>query len=42
MVTMHSLLGYLRHFRLKTNLTLAPTTEARHSMGCKVNSMRMY
>jgi hypothetical protein len=42
MVTMHSLPGYLRSLRPKENLTLAPITKAGHTMGYKVNSMRMY
>jgi hypothetical protein len=42
MVTMHSLLGYLRHLRSKANLTLAPVIEARHTVGSKVNNMRLY
>ena len=42
MVTTHSLLDYLRHLRLNVNLTVTPVTEAGHSMGYKVNIMRMY
>jgi hypothetical protein len=41
-VTTHTSLGYLRHLRPKANFGLAPTTEAGHTMGCKVNGMRMY
>jgi hypothetical protein len=42
MVTIHSLLDCLRRLRLKVNLALAPVTEARHNVGCKVNNMMMY
>jgi hypothetical protein len=42
MVTIHSLLDCLRRLRPKVNLALAPVTEARHTVGCKVNSMMMY
>jgi hypothetical protein len=42
MVTTQSLLGYLRRLRPKANLTLAPIIEVGHTMGYKVNNMRMY
>jgi hypothetical protein len=42
MVTTHSLLCYLRQLTPKENLTLAPITEVGHTMGCRVNNMKMY
>jgi hypothetical protein len=41
-VTMHSSLGYLRHFRPNADLALALATEFGHIVRCWVNSMKMY
>jgi hypothetical protein len=36
------ILSYLRYLRPKENFALAPATKAGHTVGCKVNNMRMY
>jgi hypothetical protein len=41
-VTMHSLLGYLRHLRSKADSSLALAIEFGHIAGCRVNNMKMY
>jgi hypothetical protein len=41
-VTMHSLLGYLRHLRPKAELALVHATKAGHIAAGRMNSMRMY
>ena len=42
MVTMRSSLDCLKHLRLKVNLSLAPVTEAGHTVGHTMNSTKMY
>jgi hypothetical protein len=41
-VTMHSVVGYLRHLKLKADLAFVLVAELACTMGRRVNGMNMY